>query len=116
MTAIPSAPPTWRNVFSIPEPTPALSTGTELSAAAVIGVIVLAIPTPPSSIAGQQREVGRVGLQLGEDEQRAADERHPARSSASGSRAGPRPFPASGATMMISRVIGRNAAPARTAL
>ena len=76
MTAIPSAPPTWRNVFSIPEPTPALSTGTELSAAAVIGVIVIAIPTPPSTMPGSSVEVRRVGLQLREDEQRAADERH----------------------------------------
>ena len=54
ITAIPSAPPTCRKVLSIPEPTPALSTGTELSAAAVIGVIVIAIPTPPSSIAGRR--------------------------------------------------------------
>ena len=52
ITAMPIAPPTWRKLFSTPEPTPALSTGTAPIAAAVIGDIVRAIPTPPSSIAG----------------------------------------------------------------
>ena len=33
MTAMPSEPPTWRMLFSTPEPTPALSTGTEPIAA-----------------------------------------------------------------------------------
>ena len=47
MTAIPSEPPTCRIEFSTAEPTPALSTGTELMAAAVVGVIVSAIPVPP---------------------------------------------------------------------
>ncbi len=56
ITAIPSAPPTWRNVFNMPEPTPDLSTGTELSAAAVIGVIVLAMPTPPRIMAGSNNQ------------------------------------------------------------
>ena len=33
MSAMPSEPPTWRKLFSTPEPTPALSTGTEPIAA-----------------------------------------------------------------------------------
>ena len=37
MIAIPSEPPTCRNAFSTADPTPALSVGTELSAAAVAG-------------------------------------------------------------------------------
>ena len=52
MRAIPSEPPTWRKLFRTPEPTPALSIGTAPIAADVIGDIVIAIPTPPSSIAG----------------------------------------------------------------
>ena len=42
ITAIPSDPPTWRAEFRTAEPTPALSTGTALIAAAVTGVIVSA--------------------------------------------------------------------------
>ena len=52
ISAIPSEPPTWRKLLRTPEPTPALSTGTEPIAAEVIGDIVIAIPTPPRSIAG----------------------------------------------------------------
>ena len=52
MIAIPSDPPIWRNVFSTPEPTPALSTGTAPIAAAVIGVIVNDIPMPPMTKPG----------------------------------------------------------------
>src|SRR5436309_11515051 len=52
MTAIPSAPPTWRQLFSTPEPTPDLSTGTAPIAAEVIGDIVEATPIPPSMSAG----------------------------------------------------------------
>ena len=115
MTAIPSEPPTWRNVLSIPEPTPALSTGTELSAAAVIGVIVIAIPTPPSSIPGRSERYDEsvcswaktsseplssvIPAVISQREPSLSDER-----------------PAIGATRMIRIVIGRNAAPARTAL
>ena len=53
MSAMPSEPPTWRKLFSTPEPTPALSTGTDPIAAAVVGVIAIAIPTPPSTIPGR---------------------------------------------------------------
>jgi hypothetical protein len=52
MSAIPSEPPTWRKLLRTPEPTPALSTGTAPIAAAVIGDIVIAIPTPPTTMAG----------------------------------------------------------------
>ena len=47
--AIPSEPPTWRMLFSTAEPTPALSTGTEPMAAAVVGVIASDMPKPPST-------------------------------------------------------------------
>ena len=53
ISAIPSEPPSWRKLFSTPDPTPALSTGTEPIAAAVIGDMVIAIPMPPSNIAGR---------------------------------------------------------------
>src|SRR5690606_40389890 len=43
-TAMPSAPPTSRVVSFTAEPTPALSSGSELMMAAVAGAIVLAIP------------------------------------------------------------------------
>ncbi len=52
INAIPSEPPTWRKLFSTPEPTPALSIGTEPIAADVIGDITNAMPTPPRIIAG----------------------------------------------------------------
>src|SRR6266851_1795316 len=52
ITAIPSAPPTCRKLFSTPEPTPALSIGTAPMAAEVIGDITNAMPTPPSTMAG----------------------------------------------------------------
>ena len=52
--AIPIEPPTWRDELSTAEPTPALSTGTELIAAAALGVITSAMPTPPISIAGSR--------------------------------------------------------------
>ena len=52
ITAIPSEPPTWRKLLRTPEPTPALSTGTEPMAADVIGDIVIAMPNPPRIIAG----------------------------------------------------------------
>ena len=56
MTAIPSEPPTCRAEFSTAEPTPALSTATALIAAAVTGVIVIPIPTPPSSRPGSSAQ------------------------------------------------------------
>ena len=50
--AIPIEPPTWRDELRTAEPTPALSTGTPLSAAAVAGVMTDGMPMPPSSMAG----------------------------------------------------------------
>ena len=52
--AIPSATPTWRNVFSTPEATPALSTGAAPIAAADIGVITNDMPSPPRMNAGSR--------------------------------------------------------------
>ena len=54
MIAIPSEPPTWRMLFRTAEPTPALSTSTDPIAAAVVGVIVSAIPTPPTISPGKR--------------------------------------------------------------
>ena len=56
MTAIPSEPPTCRPELSTAEPTPALSTGTALIAAAVTGVIVRPIPKPPSRRPGSSAQ------------------------------------------------------------
>ena len=53
ITAIPSEPPTWRMLLMTAEPTPALSTGTEPIAAAVVGVITRAMPKPPTSSPGR---------------------------------------------------------------
>ena len=54
MIAIPSEPPTWRMLFKTADPTPALSTGTDPMAAAVVGVIANDMPTPPTSSAGRR--------------------------------------------------------------
>ena len=109
---MPSEPPIWRKLFSTPEPTPALSTGTAPIAAAVIGDIVSAIPTPPSSIDG--RSVQNVELEPDPlvEQQRDAERWSCRRPSASASRSGRTAFPAIGATMMIRIVIGRKTAPA----
>src|SRR2546429_7668807 len=48
MIAMPSEPPTWRMLLMTAEPTPALATGTDPIAAAVVGVITSAIPKPPA--------------------------------------------------------------------
>ena len=61
--AIPVEPPTWRQAFRTAEPTPAFATGTARIAAAELGVIVIDIPKPPSTSAGEQRQEGRVGLE-----------------------------------------------------
>ena len=53
MTAIPSAPPTWRMLFRTAEPARALSIGTEPVAAAVVGVITIAVPNPPTRRPGR---------------------------------------------------------------
>ena len=54
--AIPSEPPTWRMLFRTAEPTPAWSRGTELIAAAVVGVIVSAMPMPISTSPGRMSQ------------------------------------------------------------
>ena len=53
MMAIPSEPPTWREAFNTADPTPDLSTGTLRVAAAALGVMVSAMPTPPTRNAGR---------------------------------------------------------------
>ena len=53
MSAMPSEPPTWRKLFNTPEPTPALSVGTDPIAADVIGDMVSAMPMPPSTSCGR---------------------------------------------------------------
>ena len=56
MIAIPSEPPTWRNLLSTADPTPALSTGTAPIAAADVGAIDIAIPAPPMRSAGSMSQ------------------------------------------------------------
>ena len=115
ISAMPIEPPTWRALFSTAEPTPALSTARRRVAAAALGVIVSAMPTPPSSSAGQQVPERRVDAEPREVERAARRAAPSRRSSASASRTGRTAFPAIGATRMIRTVIGRNAAPAWTA-
>ena len=113
MMAIPSAPPTWRDVFSTPEPTPALSTGTDPIAAEVVGVIASAMPIPPTTSAGNRSH--QVELSSSKENRRSEtltrsmppliSQRDPIRSES---------FPAIGATKMMQSVIGRNDAPAST--
>ena len=107
ITAIPSAPPTWRTLFRTAEPTPALSTGTEPIAAAVIGVITIAIPNPPMRSPGKTSQKFEVWSSRGEDQERDREEHHPA---AMSQREPTRSecFPATGATRMMRTVIGRN--------
>ena len=113
MIATPSEPPTWRMLFSTPEPTPALSIGTELIAAAVVGVIAIAIPAPPTSSAGKRFQKDECWVS---NEKRTSErltrpmpppisQREPMRSES---------FPATGAKKMMQRVIGRKDAPACT--
>ena len=114
MTAIPSEPPTWRPLFRTAEPTPALSTGTEPMAAAVIGVITIAMPKPPMRSPGrmsQKFEVASSREKMSSEIERssippATSQREPTRSEY---------FPAMGATRMIRTVIGRKDAPVWTA-
>ncbi len=111
--AIPSAPPTWRKVFRTPDETPALATGTLPIAAAVIGVIVLAMPIPPIRRAGTMSQNPDVASsrekRTSEPASRvsppAISQREPTRSDS---------LPAIGATTMIRTVIGRKIAPAST--
>ena len=53
VSARPTEPPIWRIELITPDPTPALSTGTEDIATEVIGVIVIPMPIPPRIIAGR---------------------------------------------------------------
>ena len=98
-----------------PEPTPALSTGTDPIAAAVVGAMVIAIPTPPTSRPGR----------IAQNDERASSVPNRTRATASrlippaiSQRAPMRSenLPAIGATRMISTVIGRNVAPVWIAL
>ena len=50
-TATPSAPPTWRVVSFMAEPTPALASGTELMMAPVAGADVTAMPADRRTMA-----------------------------------------------------------------
>ena len=110
MIAMPSEPPTWRNAFSTAEPTPALSTGTDPIAVAVVGVIASAIPNPPARSPGSTFQKFELWSSCAN------------RSSDSVTRLNPAPIsqrepirsdrrPACGATRMISTVIGRKIAP-----
>ena len=110
MIATPSEPPTWRMLLMTAEPTPALSTGTEPIAAAVVGAIVIASPTPPTSRPGR----------IAQNDELAS--RVPKRTRETASRVMPAPIsqraptrsenlPAIGATRMIITVMGRNVAP-----
>jgi hypothetical protein len=115
MTAMPIDPPTCRMLLITADPTPALSTGTEPMADAVVGAIVHAIPRPPTIRPGRS------------DQNVASASRRPNRARDSATSVMPAPMshlppkrsasrPATGATMMISSVIGRNVAPVWTAV
>ena len=61
ITAIPTEPPTWRNGVEHRRADAGLVDGHRpLIAAAALGVIVSAIPTPPMSIAGSRTQVRRL--------------------------------------------------------
>ena len=115
MTAIPSEPPTWRMLLITAEPTPAFATGTEPIAAAVVGAIVVAIPTPPMSRPGRMFQnddlASRVPKRVSETASRVIpapiSQRAPIRSEKR---------PAIGATRMIRTVNGRKVAPVSIAL
>src|SRR3954470_1191500 len=91
MMAMPSAPPTWRKLFRPPDPTPALSTGTDPIATEVMGDIDIAMPKPPRIIAGSSVQTPaytpargpqctETGVQAGPlvEEQRDPEQRHAA--------------------------------------
>ena len=110
----PIVPPTWRALFRTAAPTPDLSTGTLRVAAAALGVMVSDIPTPPMMSAGRSSQKDESSPSREKMRSWTGDEDHPCGHEA------PRPdavarLPASGATRMISIVIGRKAAPACTA-
>src|SRR6187402_1088454 len=109
--AMPSATPTWRNVFSTPDATPALSTGAAPIAAADIGVITNDIPRPPRMNAGSRSQNDECKLIVESSRQQVAttvippamSHREPTRSDS---------FPAIGAKITIINVHGSSAAPA----
>src|SRR6059058_3975668 len=109
--AIPSEPPTCRKLLRTPEPTPALSIGTDAIAADVIGDITSAIPTPPMSIGGSSTQYELCTP-------RRCQSRLPIPSSVIPAPISQRDpilserFPAIGAMSTIRMVIGRNVAPA----
>src|SRR6266496_6810786 len=92
------------------EPTPALSTGTEAIAADVVGAMTIAIPNPPTTRPGTMShhddDASSVANKSSEPVKSVIpapiSQRGPTRSTS---------FPATGATNMIRRVIGRNVAP-----
>ena len=96
ISAIPSEPPTCREELRTAEPTPALSTGTPLSPAAVAGVIAAAMPMPPRSIAGHEGPVALFGPEPREVQELRRDEQHPAGDAASVTRRDPRAGPRAG--------------------
>src|SRR5919199_1252948 len=111
MIAIPSATPTWRNVFRTPDATPALSTDTAPIAAADIGVITNDIPTPPRMKPGSMCQKLDVSDTVESSRQQIAttvipaaiSHREPTRSDS---------FPAIGARITTISVHGSSAAPA----
>jgi hypothetical protein len=54
VAATPTVPPIIRNICSVPEATPALSTSTAFMAAVDIGDIVMPMPRPRSRKAGRR--------------------------------------------------------------
>ena len=110
MTAMPSEPPTWRMLLMTAEPTPALSTGTDPIAAAVVGVIVRRHPDAAEKQARDdvpEVESASSWANISSEPVSSSipapiSQREPTRSEN---------FPAIGATNMISTVIGRNIAP-----
>ena len=115
MIAIPSDPPTWRMLLITADPTPAWATGTEPIAAAVVGAIVIAIPNPPTSRPGRMSQNDEFASSV---PNRSSDPVSSVIPATIGHRGPIRSVnrPANGATMMISRVIGRNVAPVLIAL
>src|SRR5262245_27331955 len=92
------------------EPTPALSTGTEDIAAAVVGAIVIPMPNPPATSPGTRSHHDEPASRVPKSRRDAArriipppiSQRGPKRSES---------FPATGATRMIKTVNGKNVAP-----
>ena len=93
MIAMPSEPPTWRMLLITAEPTPALSTGTELIAAAVVGAIVIAIPSPPTTSPGRMFQNVELSSSVPNRSSETGEQRHPGRPSASAGRSGRRTSP-----------------------